>query len=41
MTDKKYGQGLTPEQAEEELARIRKEGTGDSVDVTKLFGGME
>lgn len=41
MTDKKYGQGLTPEQAEEELARIRQEGTGNSVDVTKLFGGME
>ena len=41
MTDKKYGQGLTPEQAEEELARIRNEGTGNSVDVTKLFGGME
>ena len=41
MTDKKYGQGLTPEQAEEELARIRQEGTGNSVDVTRLFGGME
>lgn len=41
MTDKKYGQGLTPEQAQEELARIKAEGTGDSVDVTKLFGGME
>jgi hypothetical protein len=41
LTDKKYGQGLTPEQAEEELNRIRQEGTGNSVDVTKLFGGME
>ena len=41
MTDKKYGQGLTPEQAQEELARIREEGTGNSVDVTRLFGGME
>ena len=41
MTDKKYGQGLTPEQAEEELQRIKREGTGNSVDVTKLFGGME
>lgn len=41
MTDKKYGQGLTPEQAEEELRRIREEGTGNSVDVTRLFGGME
>jgi hypothetical protein len=41
MTDKKYGQGLTPEQAEAELQRIKAEGTGNSVDVTKLFGGME
>ena len=41
LTDKKYGQGLTPEQAEEELKRIREEGTGNSVDVTRLFGGME
>lgn len=41
MTDKKYGQGLTPEQAEEELKRIREEGTGNSVDVTRLFGGAE
>ena len=41
MTDKKYGIGLTPEQAEEELNRIKQEGTGNSVDVTKLFGGME
>ena len=28
LTDPKYGQGLTPEQAEEELARIKAEGTG-------------
>ena len=41
MTDKKYGQGLTPEQAEAELQRIRQEGTGNSVDVTRLFGGTE
>jgi A118 family predicted phage portal protein len=41
MTDPKYGQGLTPEQADEELAQIRAEGTGNAVDVTKLFGGME
>lgn len=41
MTDKKYGQGLTPEQANEELARIKAEGTGNAVDVTRLFGGME
>lgn len=41
MTDKKYGQGLTPEQADAELQQIRAEGTGNSVDVTRLFGGME
>ena len=41
MTDAKYGQGLTPEQAEAELARIREEGTGNAVDVTRLFGGVE
>ena len=29
MTDPKYGQGLTPEQAQEELARIKEEGTGN------------
>lgn len=39
MTDKKYGMGLTPEQAEEELKQIKSEGTGNAVDVTKLFGG--
>ena len=41
LTDPKYGQGLTPEEAEAELQRIRQEGTGNAVDVTKLFGGME
>lgn len=41
MTDRKYGQGLTPEEAEAELARIREEGTSNSVDVTRLFGGIE
>ena len=41
MTDKKYGQGLTPEQAQAELERIKAEGTGNAVDVTRLFGGME
>ena len=41
LTDKKYGQGLTPEQAETELKRIRDESTGNKVDVTKLFGGLE
>lgn len=40
LTDKKYGQGLTKEQAEEELKRIKEE-NGSAVDVTKLFGGME
>ena len=33
--------GYTPEVAEEELAQIKTEGTGDAVDVTRLFGGME
>ena len=41
MTDPKYGQGLTPEQAQEELNRIKEEGTSNAVDVTRLFGGME
>lgn len=41
LTDRKYGQGLTPEQAEAELARISEESKGNSVEVTKLFGGME
>ena len=41
LTDRKYGQGLTPEQAQIELDRIRQEGTGNSVDVTRLFGGVE
>ena len=41
LTDRKYGQGLTPEQAEEELARIKAENPTNAVDVTKLFGGME
>lgn len=41
MTDPKYGQGLTTEEADAELAQIRAEGTGNAVDVTRLFGGME
>ena len=41
LTDRKYGQGLTPEQAEEELARIAKENPTNAVDVTRLFGGLE
>ena len=41
LTDPKYGQGLTEEEALQELQRIREEGTGNAVDVTKIFGGME
>ena len=41
LTDPKYGQGLTPEEAAAELERIRSEGTGATVDVTRLFGGLE
>lgn len=42
LTDRKYGQGLTPEQAQEELDRIKAENPAtSSVDVTRLFGGME
>lgn len=42
LTDKKYGQGLTPEQAEEELNRIKAENPlTQNVDVTRLFGGTE
>ena len=41
LTDKKYGQGLTPEEAEAELARIRSESQTQAVEVTRLFGGME
>ena len=33
--------GYTPEDADAELAQIKTEGTGNNVDVTKLFGGME
>ena len=40
LTDPKYGQGLTPEQAEEELARIKKEGAG-SVDPLAIFNTAE
>ena len=40
LTDKKYGQGLTPEQADEELARIAEENKSNSIDVTRLFGGV-
>ena len=40
LTDRKYGQGLTPEQAEEELKRIGEEGRGASSDITRLFGSL-
>jgi A118 family predicted phage portal protein len=33
--------GLTDEEADAELAQIKVEGSNNSVDVTKLFGGME
>ena len=38
MTDKKYGMGLTPEQADAELKQISAE-RPRGVDVTSLFGG--
>ena len=41
LTDRKYGQGLTPEQAEEELKRIGEESRTSSVVVDRIFGGME
>ena len=40
LTDRKYGQGLTPEQAAEELQRIGEENKTNAVDVTRLFGGV-
>ena len=40
MTDPKYGQGLTPEQAQEELARIKDEGKG-TVNPLEIFGTAE
>ena len=40
MTDPKYGQGLTPEDAQAELERIKSEGTGaNMMDALDLFGG--
>ena len=41
MVDPKYGLGLTPEEADAELKQIKAEGTGNAVDVTRLFGRME
>ena len=38
LTDPKYGQGLTPEQATDELARIKAEGAGTMSDSLSLFG---
>ena len=38
MTDPKYGQGLTPEDATAELKRIKAEGTGTVQDSLSLFG---
>ena len=40
MTDPKYGQGLTPEQAQEELNRIKGEGTG-RIDPLAIFNTAE
>ena len=40
LTDPKYGQGLTPEQAEEELKRIREEGRG-AVSPLDIFNTAE
>ena len=38
MTDPKYGQGLTPEQAQEELARIKEESAGNINTNLDMFG---
>ena len=40
MTDPKYGQGLTPEEAEAELARIKEEGRG-AVNPLSIFNTAE
>ena len=40
LTDPKYGQGLTPEEAEEELKRIREEGKG-SINPLDIFNSAE
>ena len=39
LTDSKYGQGLTKEEAEAELSRIKEEGSGSITDTLNLFGG--
>lgn len=41
MTDPKYGQGLTPEQAQAELERIKAEGGGGMVDPLAIFNTAE
>ena len=41
MTDPKYGQGLTPEQAEEELNRIKAEGAAGNIDPLAIFSTAE
>lgn len=42
LTDPKYGQGLTPEQAQEELERIKSEGgSGGMVDPLAIFNTAE
>jgi A118 family predicted phage portal protein len=41
LTDPKYGQGLTPEEAEAELARIKAEGSGGSIDPLAIFNTAE
>lgn len=38
LTDPKYGQGLTPEEAQAELARINEEGRGTVNDTLSIFG---
>ena len=40
LTDPKYGQGLTPEQAQEELARVKEEGAG-RIDPLSIFNTAE
>ena len=41
LTDRKYGQGLTPEQAEEEMQRIKDENASTMPAMTSLFGGLQ
>ena len=41
MTDPKYGQGLTPEEAEEELKRIREEGGSGQNNPLAIFNTAE